>query len=293
MRCENARRATTKATPCFFHDAGTGTRLSQPPPTRFPADRCQISAQPASGKLFHLTKCDVDPFRMSSVWSPPAMDPLRVWPDAYDPAVENRAWAMDPMGSWKGCKGYQLGIKKDTNIDSFAFNYAFMALYDSIPCGQKKKSWQLIYDVRSGVAGDGDVERKKNNFYGCMEFICKYPTYNEMKGALGLSSGYFCEQVREPCTWLREPCSHVASRLAKLHSRRHARACACVAHRHTHTRAQAHTHTRACSVARGSNTAQHSTAHTHTSHTHVHVHTHTHRYAQRSTLWRETSISSR
>ena len=54
---------------------------------------------------------------------PPAMDPLRVWPDEYDPAVENAAWANDPLGPWGGIKPYMNGVKRDARFDPGAFNY--------------------------------------------------------------------------------------------------------------------------------------------------------------------------
>ena len=59
----------------------------------------------------------------SSAWMPPAMDPLRVWPDEYDPAVENAAWANDPLGPWGGIKPYMNGVKRDSRLDPGAFNY--------------------------------------------------------------------------------------------------------------------------------------------------------------------------
>ena len=124
-----------------------------------------------------------------------------MWPDEYDPARDNPLWAADPLGTWRDCPSYQHGIYTDTGIQPCAFNYMFMALYDQIPC-EYDRTWKtLIFDImgtkrRGAEASDKAMQSKRRNFYGAMVFIKKYPTYDEMKGALGLSRALFCEQIR-------------------------------------------------------------------------------------------------
>jgi hypothetical protein len=151
------------------------------------------AGQVASGDLFALRLANVEP--TSTVWAPPATDVLRVWPDRYNPAMDNPAWAADPFGPWGGVASWQRGIKKDTATEPFAFNYAFMDLYDHIPCGYSSGGTRLIYNVRSRRA-DADAEAKKRNYYAALAFIAKYPEYHEMKGTLGVSEGLFSQQIR-------------------------------------------------------------------------------------------------
>ena len=148
--------------------------------------------QRSSGKLFELELAQTEP--TSSMWLQPTTDPLRVWPDAYDPSVDNSAWANDPFGPWsmgdKRLPGFCGGIKKDTGLDPAVFNYAFMALYDHIPCGES-----VSHEPLYGLNGDDDPDVRKRNFYAALKYIHQYPTYGKMTDVLGVSSYLFSTQV--------------------------------------------------------------------------------------------------
>jgi hypothetical protein len=149
--------------------------------------------QVASRDMFTLDLASVAPD--SSVWTPPATDVLRVWPDAYHPQMDNAAWANDPLGPWGGVPSFSRGIKNDTATEPYALNYAFMSLYDHIPAHFDRDQCVLLYNVRARRA-DADADRKKRNFYAALKYIKHYPTYNEMKDTLGMSEGFFSEQIR-------------------------------------------------------------------------------------------------
>lgn len=149
--------------------------------------------QVASGDWFKLDLADVHPD--SSIWFAPATDPLRVWPDQYNPAIENPKWAANLHGPWSEIGAtFKRGPLKDAAAEPFALNYAFMALHDHIPVSFDRSSKQLLFDVRSSFA-EADFICKKRNFYAALKFIAQYPEYHEMQGTLGLSEGTFCELI--------------------------------------------------------------------------------------------------
>ena len=143
--------------------------------------------QRSSGATFKLDIAQTQPW--SSVWTPPAMDPLRVWPDQYDPVVENAAWANDPLGPWGGLKPYKKGIKRDTGLDPGAFNYCYMSLFDVIPCGE------LFGEPRYDVQNGADLEARRRNFYAACNYIHSYPKYADMERTIGVSDKIFSTQV--------------------------------------------------------------------------------------------------
>ena len=149
----------------------------------------QTWTEPQSKSLFKLRLSGVEP--TSSRWSPPATDPLRVWPHEYDPSSDNQAWGMDPMGSWHDVQGNRTGPLRDTGIPEHVMNYAFMDMYDAIPCGKPYHN-KLIYDATTLQ----ERSAKRRNFYASMQYIKKYPTYHDMLGTLGISAGTFNEQVK-------------------------------------------------------------------------------------------------
>jgi hypothetical protein len=62
----------------------------------------------------------------------PARDPLRVWPDVYDPDMDSSAWAT--AFDWTNPRlGYQRGIHSDCGFEPFTFNYAFDKLAHAVP----------------------------------------------------------------------------------------------------------------------------------------------------------------
>ena len=152
--------------------------------------------QRRSGTTFKLDIAKTQPW--SSTWMPPAIDPLRVWPDEYDPAVENAAWADDPLGPWGGIKPYTKGIKRDTGLEPFAFNYAYMSLFDVIPCGER--SGEARYEVRN----EADVEARKRNYYAACSYINSYPKYGDMERTIGVSDYIFSTQVVPAIYGMRE-----------------------------------------------------------------------------------------
>lgn len=143
--------------------------------------------QSSSGATFELEIAKTAPW--SSAWMPPAIDPVRVWPNHYDPAVENAAWASDPLGSWGGIKPYKKGIKRDTGLDPCALNYCYMSLFDVIPCGEL--SGEPRYDVRN----EADLEARRRNYYAACSYIHKYPKYEDMESTIGVSDKIFSTQV--------------------------------------------------------------------------------------------------
>ena len=152
--------------------------------------------QCSSGAAFELDIAKTLPW--SSAWMPPAMDPLRVWPDQWDPTVENAAWASDPLGPWGGLKPYNKGIKRDTGLDPCAFNYGFMSLYDVIPCGE------LLGEARYEVRNEADVEARRRNYYAACSYIHKYPKYADMESTIGVSDKIFSTQVGPAIYGMRE-----------------------------------------------------------------------------------------
>ena len=153
--------------------------------------------QKSSGGLFSLDIAQTQPW--SSVWVPPAMDPLRVWPDEYDPAVENQAWANDPLGPWGSIKPFKKGIKRDTGMDPAAFNYAYMALHDVIPCGEISRGVPR-YDPRN----EADLEARRRNYYAALSYIHRYPKYEDMESTIGVSGYLFSTQVGPAIYNMRE-----------------------------------------------------------------------------------------
>lgn len=142
--------------------------------------------QRSSGALFTLDIATTEPW--SSVWAPPATDPLRVWPDQYSD-IDNLAWASDPLGPWGGVQSFKKGIRKDTGLQPAVLNYAFMSLYDVIPCGEVKG------EPRYELKNDADLIARKRNFYAALSYIHKYPTYEDMEERIGVSSFTFSRQV--------------------------------------------------------------------------------------------------
>lgn len=153
--------------------------------------------QKSSGGLFSLDIAQTQPW--SSVWVPPARDPLRVWPDEYDPAVENQAWANDPLGPWGSIKPFKKGIKRDTGMDPAAFNYAYMALHDVIPCGEISRGVPR-YDPRN----EADLEARRRNYYAALSYIHRYPKYEDMESTIGVSGYLFSTQVGPAIYNMRE-----------------------------------------------------------------------------------------
>jgi hypothetical protein len=98
---------------------------------------------------------------------------------------------MDPMGSWHDVQGNRTGPLRDTGIPEHVMNYAFMDMYDAIPCGKPYHN-KLIYDATTLQ----ERSAKRRNFYASMQYIKKYPTYHDMLGTLGISAGTFNEQVK-------------------------------------------------------------------------------------------------
>ena len=116
-------------------------------------------------------------------------DPLKCWPHEYDSAVENRRWSS--ALAWDKVPGFQHSIKRCTSYEQYAFNYAFSAMYDFIPCGYDKDRKVLLFDAHT----QRDFERKQRNFLGAFQFPCAYPQMRKMT-SIGFSYGTFIEQVK-------------------------------------------------------------------------------------------------
>jgi hypothetical protein len=193
----------------------------------------QLSAGRSCKPLFSLRLAGVQP--TSSRWSPPATDPLRVWPHEYDPSSDNAQWASDIMGSWHGVQGNRSGPRRDCGYDAHVMNYALMDMWDAVPSGNLYHK-KLIYDAHTVAQRDA----KRRNFYGAMQYIKKYPKYNEMEGTMGVSAGLFNEQIK-PTIYALSHCMDYADenlrfweynhtehlQVRVLWSVTHARACAC------------------------------------------------------------------
>lgn len=117
----------------------------------------------------------------------PATDPLVVWPDRYDPSLDNAAWAN--LLEWRGVKGYHEGPKGDCGLEPFALNYAFDRLAFAVP--STTTGTHIQFESR----GLTDVEKKKRNFYAALQYIKHYPTYDRMPHVLDMSHAQFCRAV--------------------------------------------------------------------------------------------------
>ena len=123
-------------------------------------------------------------------FSQPARDPLRCWPDVYDPMLDTSAWAS--AKDWRGVKGFQKNVKSDVGFEPATVNYAFNYLYDHIPSGcDQRHGYALLFDVRN----EAELDRKCRNFYGALKYIHHYPIAERMGADLGCSSSLFYEQM--------------------------------------------------------------------------------------------------
>ena len=146
--------------------------------------------QRSSGALFSLDIAKTEPW--NSVWGPPAKDPLREWPDQFFD-IDRDAWANDPLGQWGG-------------VPSYTLNYAFMNLFDVIPCGAEAGG-----EPRYEVKNDNDMTARKRNFYAALSYIHTYPPYepyDDMESRIGVSSFTFSRQVLRART-LQHECSRL------------------------------------------------------------------------------------
>ena len=117
----------------------------------------------------------------------PAVDPLAVWPDKYDPSTDNHAWAA--CLDWRGTKGYKLGPLEDCGVEPFAFNYAFNALSWAVPSGASG------HEVRFNCDRIPDAEAKRRHFYAAFAYAHQYPTYSRLSTDLGIDHVQFCSKV--------------------------------------------------------------------------------------------------
>ena len=123
-------------------------------------------------------------------WIPkPARDPLLCWPDQYEPTIDTPAWEHC-LTNWKSIKGYHKGIYSDTGFHPATVNYAFNNLIDHIP------SYSDGTHVQFGYEREDAFITKQCNFYGVLQFIKNYPTFDRMGTALGFGKDYFYKYVR-------------------------------------------------------------------------------------------------
>ena len=104
---------------------------------------------------------------------------MREWPDQFFD-IDRDAWANDPLGQWGG-------------VPSYTLNYAFMNLFDVIPCGAEAGG-----EPRYEVKNDNDMTARKRNFYAALSYIHTYPPYepyDDMESRIGVSSFTFSRQV--------------------------------------------------------------------------------------------------
>ena len=117
-----------------------------------------------------------------------ALDPLRVWPDAWTPSVQNPAW--ERAMTWDHLDGFHAGMLSDVGIKQYAVNYAFNDLYEYIPSGCNDFN-MLRFDVRpSSKNAVIDHLTKQKNFYGALQYLQQYPERDRFQSVLGYSPKY-------------------------------------------------------------------------------------------------------
>ena len=121
-------------------------------------------------------------------WDPPTTDPLAVWPDEYESAPCNRAWAA--LHNWRSARGFGTGTVEDVGYEIYTLNYAFARLGHLIPT--RASDHQLYFDE----ATPKDIQAKRDNFYSAFLFIKVYPKYRRMKKSIGISGATFTRVVR-------------------------------------------------------------------------------------------------
>lgn len=117
-------------------------------------------------------------------------DVLRCWPHDYNSAQENALWAHD---EWPQHLGRAAHTKHDCAFEQYTMNYTFHALYPWVPSGTTRDGKAVLYSADS----QGEVERKRLNFYRAMAYIRSYPeqTNQQLQSVLGCSKGVFIQQV--------------------------------------------------------------------------------------------------
>ena len=61
----------------------------------------------------------------------PPKDPLKLWPDEWEPLLDNIPW-RDALG-WSDVAGFKGDLKTQTGFEGFAMNYAFNYCFEHIP----------------------------------------------------------------------------------------------------------------------------------------------------------------
>ena len=118
-------------------------------------------------------------------WFPkPAQDPLRCWPDRYNPASDTPAWAA-ALTNWESMKSSRRGVLSDTGFHPATVNYAFNNLIKHIPSSGNGTDVGFGYEK-----GDAFLTKQKN-FYGALSYIQQYPVVSRMTADLGFCSDYY------------------------------------------------------------------------------------------------------
>jgi hypothetical protein len=121
-------------------------------------------------------------------WNPPATDPLAVWPDEYDTAPCNSAWAK--LHDWRKARGFDISTNADVGYEQYALNYTFARLGQIIPT--RAVGHELFYECETPE----HVQAKRNNLYAALLFIKHYPKYRRMKKTIGVSGATFTRVIR-------------------------------------------------------------------------------------------------
>ena len=131
---------------------------------------------------------------------PAAPDPLQVWPDAWEPLLDCRPWAV--ALDWPAAPGERGSlrvaekIKADIGFNVHTLNYAFNYVFDCIPTRFDEANKVPIFDLRREERyRELDFVEKQKNFYAGLKYIQHYPTKKGMKDVLGMSNQSFYRKV--------------------------------------------------------------------------------------------------
>ena len=123
----------------------------------------------------------------------PGKDVLQCWPHEYNSAVENQRWAA-ALPDWADACGQRGGTKLNCGFEEFTMNYAYDALFDSIPSGTERGNEKVVLFTANKPE---DHLAKRRNFHAALAYIQHYPRQygNEIQRTLGVSKGIFVQQV--------------------------------------------------------------------------------------------------